>query len=183
MQPSKGHKLKLNEFNRIYEKTYTPLCLFANHFLEDLETSKDVVQEVFVKIWEDKIEFINENTIKSYLYTSVRNRSLDYLRSNSYRKTFPLTTKKLKELETEPFFLREIVVVETSDIIENAINTLPEKCAKIIRLSAKGLTNANIAEKLGLSVNTVKTQKKIAFKRLKPILKEHFFLITFFFGN
>lgn len=89
----------------------------------------------------------------------------------------------MEELESETFFLREVVVVEASDIIENAINTLPKKCASIIRLSAKGLTNANIAEKLGLTINTIKTQKKIAYKRLKPILKEHFILIAFFFEN
>jgi len=183
MRRINGHKLKLSEFNRLFKKTYNPLCLFANKYLEDLETSKDIVQDVFIKIWEDKVTFINETAIKSYLYTSVRNRSIDYLRNKSFRKTFPFNTKKMEELETETFFLREVVVVETSDIIENAINTLPKKCAKIIRLSAKGLTNANIAEKLGLTINTVKTQKKIAYKRLKPILKEHFIFIAFFFEN
>lgn len=183
MRRINGYELKLRDFNRLFSETYTPLCLFANKYLENLETSKDIVQDVFIKIWEDKVTFINETTIKSYLYTSVRNRSLDYLRSKSYRKTFPLNTKKMEELESETFFLREVVVVEASDIIENAINTLPKKCASIIRLSAKGLTNANIAEKLGLTINTIKTQKKIAYKRLKPILKEHFILIAFFFEN
>lgn len=143
--------------------------------------SKDIVQDVFVKVWEDKIEFKNETNIKSYLYTSVKNKSLDYLKSKRYKSTDYFSTIKMEEVKTDAFFMREVVVLETSVIIENAINTLPNKCAQIIRLSAKNFTNAEIAESLSVSINTVKTQKKIAYKRLKPILKEHFIFIAFIF--
>jgi RNA polymerase sigma-70 factor (ECF subfamily) len=148
-----------------------------------LEVSKDIVQEVFIKIWEDKIEFQNENTIKSYLYTAVKNKSLDYLKSKYVKTTEHFSNSDMEKLETEPFFLREVVILETSSIIENAINTLPNKCAQIIKLSIKDFTNAQIAEELGISVNTVKTQKKIGYKRLKPLLKDYFILIAFIFES
>lgn len=148
-----------------------------------MEVSKDMVQDVFVKIWEDKVEFQNENTIKSYLYTSVKNKSLDYLKSKRVKSTDHFSTSEMEKMETEPFFLREVVIVETSSIIENAINSLPQKCAQIIRLSIKDFTNAEIGEALGISINTVKTQKKIAHKRLKPLLKDYFILIAFIFDT
>ena len=89
----------------------------------------------------------------------------------------------MEKLETEPFFLREVVILETSSIIENAINTLPNKCAQIIKLSIKDFTNAQIAEELGISINTVKAQKKIAYKKLRPLLKDYFILIAFIFDT
>ena len=157
------------------------MCFFANGYVEDIETSKDIVQNVFIKIWEDNVEFKSELTVKSYLYTSVKNKSLDYLKSKDYRSLEFVSTLKMEQLESDSFFMREVVIVEASDIIEKAINSLPNKCAQIIRLSAKSFTNLEIATKLNISINTVKSQKKIAYKRLKPILKEHFILISFIF--
>tara|TARA_R110002049_G_scaffold33017_6_gene109020 strand:- start:5326 stop:5808 length:483 start_codon:yes stop_codon:yes gene_type:complete len=159
------------------------LCLFANKYVNDLEVSKDIVQDVFIKIWVDKIVFENKNSIKSYLYTSVKNKSLDYFKSKRYKTTDHFSTGEMEQLETQSFFLREVVVLETSSIIETAINTLPNRCAHIIRLSMKGLTNSDIAEELGISINTVKAQKKIAYKRLKPLLKNYFVLVAFIFDQ
>jgi RNA polymerase sigma-70 factor (ECF subfamily) len=172
--------LTLKEYKSLFQKLYTSLCLFANKYVENIEVSKDIVQEVFIKVWEDKIEFQNENSIKSYLYTAVKNRSLDYLKSKRYKSTDHLPIKDLEKLETEPFFLREVVILETSNIIEEAINTLPNKCAQIIRMSIKSFTNMEIAKELGVSINTIKAQKRIAYKRLKPLLKEHFALLLLF---
>jgi RNA polymerase sigma-70 factor (ECF subfamily) len=87
----------------------------------------------------------------------------------------------MEDMETEPFYLREVVVLETHNIVEKAIKTLPKKCAQIIRLSINNFTNPEIATELGISINTVKAQKKIAYKKLKPILKDYFILIAFVF--
>ena len=177
------YKLKLKEYNNLFNLMYKPLCLFSNKYIRNLAVSKDIVQDVFIKIWEDKIEFNNENVIKSYLYISVKNKSLDYLKSKLYKSTDFLSTKNIENLETEVFFLREVVLTETSFIIENAINTLPNKCAKIIIMSLKGLTNSEIANELELSINTIKTQKKIAYKRLRPLLKKFFIFSAFVFNG
>lgn len=173
--------LTLKEYKNIFDTMYSTLCLFSNNYIEDLDISKDIVQEVFIKIWEDKIEFQHENTVKSYLYTAVKNRSLDYLKSKHYKSTQSLVIEDIADWETDPFYLREVVISETSLIIEKAIDTLPKKCAQIIKLSIKGMSNTEIVEELGISLNTIKTQKKIAYKRLKPLLKECFVLIAFIF--
>ncbi|MBJ6369602.1 RNA polymerase sigma-70 factor [Snuella sedimenti] len=175
------YKLTLKEYEGLFNKLYTSLCLFSNKYVTDLEASKDIVQDVFIKVWEDKIEFKNEHTIKSYLYTSVKNKSLDYLKSTRHKSTDRLAINDIEKIEKRSFFLREVVIIETSSIIDKAINSLPSKCAQIIRLSIKEFTNVQIAEELGVSINTVKTQKKIAYKKLKPLLKDYFTLIAFVF--
>ena len=177
------YQLTLKKYKNIFDKLYASLCLFSNKYVNNIEVSKDVVQDVFIKIWEDKVEFKNEDTIKSYLYTAVKNKSLDYLKTKRYKTTDRFSLKEMEKLETEPFFLREVVIIETSNIIENAINTLPNRCAQIIQLSIKGYTNAEIASELDISINTVKTQKKIAYKRLKPLLKDYFILIAYIFNS
>ena len=168
------YKLTIKEYKNLFDKLYISLCLFSNKYIDDIDISKDLVQDVFIKIWEEKIVFKNENNIKSYLYTSVKNKSLDYLKSKRYKSTDNFSANQIEQLENESYFLREVVVVEASNIIEKAINTLPNKCANIIRLSIKDLKNSEIAEELGISINTVKAQKKIAYKRLKPLLKDYF---------
>lgn len=178
---SEPYQLTLKEYEKAFDSLYTLLCLFANKYLNDLEASKDIVQVVFIKIWEDNIGFRSEENIKSYLYTSVKNKSLDYIKSKRVKSTEKLSSLKIEDIETEPFYLREVVVLETHSIIEKAIQTLPKKCAQIIRLSINNFTNPEIATELGISINTVKAQKKIAYKKLKPILKDYLILIAFVF--
>ena len=178
MQDTTRYTLSLKEYKSHFNTLYTPLCLFSFKYIEDLDISKDIVQDVFIKIWEDNIEFQSEDTIKSYLYSSVKNKSLDYLKTKHFKLKERLSVENMEKLESEPFFMREVVISETSIIIESAINTLPKKCAKIIRLSFKNLTNMEIATELGISLNTVKTHKKIAYKRLKPILKNYMAIIA-----
>ncbi|MCI9846842.1 RNA polymerase sigma-70 factor [Flavobacterium pectinovorum] len=175
------HKLTLKEYNNVFKKQYPTLCTFSNTYIDNLEVSKDIVQEVFIKIWEDQIEFQDDNTIKSYLYTSVKNKSLNYLKSKQFKATESFPSKDIAELETDPFYFREVAISETVKLVEKAVNTLPAKCALIIKLSLQGLTNAEIAEELGLTLHTIKAQKKIAYKRLKPLLKESFVIIAFVF--
>ncbi|MBD0823240.1 RNA polymerase sigma-70 factor [Aestuariibaculum marinum] len=173
------HSISLKEFKEYFDNQYMSLCLFANKYIGDMEIAKDIVQDVFVKIWEEKITFKNESNIKTYLYTSVKNKSLDFLKSKTYKATNKLTDLDIQKLETEPFFLREVVVQETSKIIHEAIATLPKKCAEILLLSIQDYSNQDIANELQISINTVKAQKKIAYKKLKPILKEYFLFIAF----
>jgi len=176
-----SYQLSLKEYRNIFHSLYKPLCLFANSYVENIDASKDLVQDVFIKIWEDQVDFQSEACVKSYLYTAVKNKSLDYLKSKRYKSTDYLSAQKMEDINTDAFFMREVVVLETAVILEKAIGTLPSKCAQIIRLSAKNCSNAEIADTLNISINTVKAQKKIAYKRLKPLLKEHFILIAFLF--
>jgi RNA polymerase sigma-70 factor (ECF subfamily) len=180
---SDRHKLSLSDFSKLFNKNYSSLCLFALKYVENLDVSKDLVQDVFIKIWEDSIEFKSENSVKSFLYTAVRNKCMDHLKSKSVRTKVPLDPRQMEILDSDSFFLREVVVQESAAIIEKAINSLPIRCSEIVRLSAKGLTNDHIAEVLGLSVNTVKTQKRIAYSRMRPLLRDFFYFCFFITGQ
>ncbi|WPR71389.1 RNA polymerase sigma-70 factor [Flavobacterium sp. NG2] len=176
-----GNSLSLKEYKVLFDTYYTSLCLFANKYLGDLDLSKDVVQEVFVKLWHHQIVLENENAIKSYLYTCVKNKSLDYLKSKSFNSCQQLTDKELQLCESEQFFEKELLLEEVERMVDIAVNTLPFKCKEIIRLSLKGFKNNQISEELSISINTVKTQKKIAYQKLRPVLKVMFgFLMVFF---
>ena len=183
MSEQNVHKLSLAAYKSHFDMLYVPLCLFANKYVQNLNTAKDLVQEVFIKIWEDQIAFKKENAIKSYLYTAVKNKSLDHLKSVYHRSSERFSKEELEQMETEAFFVREVIVSETATLIENAVNTLPKKCAQIIKLSLKEYSNKEIAQELSISVNTVKAQKRIAYQKLRPILKESFFLIAYIFGS
>lgn len=173
--------LSAKEYKSIYDTLYEALCLFANKYMDDIELAKDIVQDIFIKIWEEEIPFYNNTHVKSFLYTAVRNHSIDYLKKSQVKNTFFLLQQDdFEDAESDPFFLQEVTIAETANIINNAIDTLPFQCAKIIKLSIKGLSNQEIADELALSLNTIKAQKKIAYKRLKPILKDLFVLLAFY---
>lgn len=177
------YTLSYREYENLFKGQYQSLCLFANKYLVNLDTAKDIVQEVFIKVWENKISFHRESNVKSYLYTSVRNKCLDYLKSKDHHITSDITEDILKNMEGETFFSREVLISETSLLLEEAINTLPNKCANIIRLAINDLSNAEVAKELNISIHTVKAQKQIAYKRLRPLLKDYFIIIAFIFGN
>lgn len=171
--------LSAKEYKSLFDGMYSSLCIFADTYLKDLDVSKDIVQDVFIKVWEHKIEFINEHSVKSYFYTSIKNKSLDYLKSHYVRNTDAFSLADVKRLEDDSFFMNEVVISEVSNIVQKAISTLPPKCAEILKLSIQNYKNEEIASLLGISINTVKAQKKIAYKRLKPMLESCLSLISY----
>lgn len=167
---SNKYELSLKDYKKIFDGLYPQLCVFAYKYLNNLDMSKDMVQDVFIKVWEDDIFFQNENHATSFFYKAVKNKCLNYLKSKHYKTTERLELEKLVEYESDEFFMAEAVVVETTVIIKKAINKLPNKAAEVIRLSIKDYTNNEIAEKLSISVNTVKDHKKVAYRKLREVL-------------
>ena len=169
--------MSLKEYKVLFDTYHTSLCLFSNKYLRDLDVSKDVVQGVFVKLWHHQIVLENDNAIKSYLYTCVKNKSLDYLKSKEFNCYQKLSEDELEIYESDHFFEKELLIEEVERMVNQAVNTLPFKCKEIIRLSLKGFKNSQISEELSISINTVKTQKKIAYQKLRPVLKVMFTFI------
>ena len=165
--------LTLNEYKELFKSHYPSLCLFANSYLKDHSGSKDVVQDAFISLWEKKTDFELQTSARSYLYTVVKNRCIDILRSSRVRLTENhVKIETLQRKDTDLFFYKEVVTAETTSILHTAIKELPPKCAKIITLAMRGFTNDDIATELSISVNTVKTQKKIAYSKLRELLQK-----------
>lgn len=180
MPNGKSHSERLKDFKSLFEVLYPPLCLFANSYLHDMDTSKDIVQEVFIKIWEKKPSFKNYNTAKAYFYTTVKNRCLNYLKSKHYRTMERPTTADLALLQSEDYFLAEMVSVETYAQLHRAIGQLPEKTGKVVQLSLNKYTTKEIAVELSVTQSTVRTQKSIAYQKLKGLLSHFNFFFTAF---
>ena len=169
-----------NLYDELYNSLYASLCVFSNKYVNNLEKSKDIVQEVFIKIWNHKILLEEEDALKAYLYISIRNKSLDYLKSKEFKLKRKAVKIDIAVLESDDYFEKEVLIEEVSRLVDTALRTLPNKCREIVELSMKGRHNDEIAEELNISINTVKSQKKIAYKKLKPLLKDcYVFLLLF----
>ena len=155
-------------FQELFYSWHRPLCFFASRIIKDQDVAEDLVQDVFVAFWKyDLSAFPNEKTIRTFLYTSVRNGCLNYLRDLEIRARNDRKAVPESEVVTELF--------EASD-------ELPERCREIFYMAyLQEKEEKQIAELLRVSVNTVKTQKQRAKAYLKGRLGELFVYMTLFF--
>ena len=138
---------RLNEFEQLFRTYFKPLCGFAMKYVKDLDDSKEVVHDVFVIVWGKFDDLGADVNYKSYLYTAVKNRCLNFIRSRSKLVKFDKAVEKTLISETHD-------ALETSELereIEMAIDTLPNKCRHVFKLSRfEGLKYAEIAKKMDI---------------------------------
>lgn len=157
-------------FEMIFHHFYSPLCNFATKIVGKPEVAEEIVADAFFKIWKNRQSINLTHTFSSYLYTSVKNHCLDYL-----KKQKPI----FKEISTTHPFPQEenpeklLIQQEIIEKVEKAIETLPDQCKTIFRLSRdKGLKYQEIADLLQISIKTVETQMGRALKSLRLTLKD-----------
>jgi RNA polymerase sigma-70 factor (ECF subfamily) len=156
----------------LLKQFYSPLCLFADRLVADKAAAEDIVGESFIKLWNKRCDFESTQNIKAFLYITVRNASLNYLKR---LKRDSLNKKQLAYLsgEKEEFVLNEMIRAELLKEIMHEINNLPEQCGKVLKLAyLSGLRNQEIANVLNISVHTVKNQKARAVQLLKLRLRD-----------
>ena len=166
-----------NTFRTYFDNHFRPLCAFGYRYLGDTEAVQDQVQSVFISLWDNRGNFENEKGVKAFLYTSVRNKCLNHLKHLSVRQKHE--EKLIYELESTQFFTQHVIEEDTFNLLYQEIENLPTSARKIMLLALKGLKNKAIAETLGISENTVKTQKKIAYSKLKDKLSGSIMTILF----
>jgi RNA polymerase sigma-70 factor (ECF subfamily) len=159
-------------FKQVFDLFYNALCAFSIKYIQDWDAVEDIVQEVFVTFYEHKKEFENIQSIKAYLYTAARNKCLNFLKHRTVIQRHEQAL--IYELESSQFFTSHVIEEETFNLLYAEIRQLPEGSQAIMLLAVKGLKNKEIAEKLQISENTVKTQKKIAYTKIKENLKTVF---------
>lgn len=178
--PKEPHKI-VHSFEELFRNNYAKLCLFAKQFLKDDDAAKDIVQEAFVTYWNNRNELASaEASINSFLYASVKNACLNKLRRQKLEHLF-LNNQDADPSE-EAAVLNAMIRSEVITELHKVITTLPENCQKIFRMGyLEGLKNPQIAEELGLSINTVKTQKKRGLQLLRVRLNPDFFALLSLF--
>lgn len=179
-------------FEYVFKTYYDSLCRYAEEILKDRDYAEDVVENLFVRIWEDRKKINYHTSIRSYLYRSTYNASLNILRKkkseNKYRDFFIHHSdfSKTHVYGSSSFPLSGIIENELDEIIGKVIDDLPPQCKKIFLMSrVEDLSHKEIAKKLNLSVNTVKCQIMNALKKIQVVLKDlivvwGFFMIDFF---
>lgn len=169
----------LKAFKEFFDDYYVMLCVFAAKYLKDDEQCKDVAQEALADYWEKRERFDDIYKVKGYLYTITRNHCLNILRHEKVSQGY--SEKCRRELESEGVFEDQVVAQETYFLVWKAVNALPPQMQTIIRYSLNGLTNPQIAKEMGIGEGSVKSLKQTAYRKLRVELKEHFYLLLFFY--
>lgn len=157
-------------FDNFYLTNYKYFFLAAFNYLKDAGLAEEVVNDVFVRLWENAPTIGIESSLKAYIYRAVINRSLDALDKHQRRQRrhqafsrLPQATFELKEMEGNELKIR----------LYKAIDELPEQCRKIFRMSRfEELKQQEIADKLGISIKTVKNHITHALKQLNKVVTD-----------
>lgn len=162
-------------FEALFRSYYPGLCQYATRLLNDAQMAEETVQELFVRLWEKRSRNVIETSVKNYLFRSVKNQCLNYIKHNQIKLAY--AQKVLAEAETSSSEDHE-AEAELIRKIEESIASLPDKRREIFRLNRQeGLKYREIAEKLNISVKTVETQMGLALKSLREKLRD--FLLLF----
>ena len=175
-------------FEKIYCTYYNILYAYILEILENRLFVEDVIEDVFVTIWEKRETFSLEVSFKSYLLRAARNASLDFIRKKNVRENYKNKIEQKYRIESgyELFNVLEsdsFQQKELKESIDNAIAALPRKCRKVFKLSRYfKLKNKEIAHRLNISENTVEKHMGTALSKLREMLSKHYdFLVLFYF--
>lgn len=171
-------------FEQLYERHWFQLYQSAFYLLRETGAAKDIVQDIFIWVWENRKD-LHISNVKAYLKSAVRFKVANYIRSGNIREGFFNELVAITSSELAPSGDEAAHIKELQRIIHEAILQLPEKCREVYLLSKEeGLSNRQIAERLGISIKTVEAQMTIALKRLRTRIGFHMILmITWLFSG
>ena len=170
---------EINNIEPLFLKHHAMLCNIANNIVNDRDNAKDIVQDVFIGLWQNR-NTVNWNTsLKGYLIKSTANRSINWLEKNSRNISFENSGIEPSENVVD----QTMGANELQEKVKASIEKLPPKCKAIFVLSrSEGMKYRQIAEHLDISVKTVENQMSIALERLRNDLKSQFLIgISLFF--
>lgn len=167
---SKGDKAA---FSVVFTAYYADLVMFAFTFLKEKEASEEIIQDVFVKLWDNRESLEIKSSLKSFMLKSVQNKCIDMLRHKKIKNRYSdeiLNYPVIHENQTEDYILHS----ELEGIIGKLLQELPEKVNQAYVLNRfDGYTYSEIAEKLNVSVRTVEVRISRALGFLREKLKEY----------
>lgn len=167
-----GDELGLRQLFDLY---YTPLCVLSLKYIDSFEQAEDIVQNVFIDFWEKKRFFLISLSLRSYLFTTVKNNSLFFLKQNS-RIHF--------ECLEDQYDIQMDEILEVEDLekkkeqLYKELDNLPSQCRRVFEaIVFENLRYKEIAKELDVSVNTIKTHYSRALKQLRSSLNIIIFIL------
>lgn len=174
-------------FESVFKFWYEPLVNFADEYISDLESARNIVQTIFMKLWE-KHEMVDPSSnLKSYLYMATRNSCLSHIRhlkveSDYFRRTYKngenlqLNYEALEELDID-----QIDFSKLETIIQETIDSLPERCREVFLMSRiQDMKNKQIAERLDITVKAVEANITRALTKLRENTRQYLPELAFF---
>lgn len=169
-------------FDEVFLKHFKSLHAYAFTMIKEKDDAEEIVQNVFVRVWTKRTQLKSDGFLKSFLYRSVHNESLNYLKHQKVRSNFNVHYTDAVKNEIGDLN-KEIMATELEKNIHKAINDLPDKCRDVFQLSRfDQLKYQEIADALNISIKTVENQMGKALKilRLKVV---DFLVLIFLFLN
>lgn len=158
-------------FDFVFSYYYTGLCTYTRRWVSDPDVAEDLVQDFFVRLWTNSSNIVITTSLKSYFFTSVKNRSINHLKHLKTKEKFG---NQIINGSTEEYSNWEFTEPELTELIEKGMQKLPPRCREIFILSRfEGKDNGKIAEMLGISKRTVELQISNALKILRSELKDY----------
>lgn len=166
-------------FERVFRTFYVPLCDYAVMILGEQSEAEDVVQDLFMYIWKNRAEIKVQESVKSYLFTSVRFRALNVLKHRTIRlKHGTALGVFIEDLMNTGYSEEEAQRIEQ---IKQVLQTLPVQCRTVFTMSClDGKKYKEIADELGISVNTVKSHIMKAYREIRARVGSDNSLVLFF---
>lgn len=161
-------------FHELFLRFFNYLVVYAMRRVQRRDVAEDIVQEVFVNVWEGDKEFNSYVGFRAFLYNAVANRCMDYLKHEAVADRYA-SVVMMKECEWDEL---DMVEEEMYRELHLAVQELPERCRAVFELHLEGKKNEEIARLLELSVLTVKSYKKNAMHYLKKRLGNLYFLLN-----
>lgn len=154
-------------FDRVFLEYHKPLCLFSMKYLKSIEDSEEVVQSVFLKLYEKDIELNSDDEMRLFLYKSVYNACLNFLRSKARKETRDKEYSSALSINAHPP-LYDILRAEMVAILQNELTYLPKIQADVIKMCYfEELSNEEVAKTLNLSLQTIKNYKNMGLKKIR----------------
>jgi RNA polymerase sigma-70 factor (ECF subfamily) len=167
----------------VFDEFFAPLVNFAAKITCNWEEGKDVANDAFQKLWERHANFKTKENIRAFLFITVRNSCLNYLKSEERKRKAQKEIRYTSDENTHES-IEDYVHVKMSNAddlqrFNEAVEALPAQCKAVFKLICLGYSNSEIAAKLNTSINTVEVQKNRALNKLrvsvmtKQLLKPH----------
>ena len=171
----------VNALEKLYKQVFHSLVHYAASITGQAHLAEEIVQDVLLKLWQNRSIIVVQGSFRSYLFQAVHNHALNALRQQkTLRQSVnrPGTEELWKFIaeyyDLDDHLMDKIYADETEEIIERAVNELPDQCLRVFRMSRfESLKNEEIARILSMSENTVKTHIYRALQKISEVLKRN----------
>lgn len=161
-------------FEMLFREFYSPLCHFAAGFVSDMDAAQEIVQEFFYNYWKNREKIQIRISVKSYLYSSIRNMALKHIEQQQVRRRYAAQVLAASEESQQVDQLDQLQAKEMQKVIDQTLAALPDRCSLIFRMSRlEGKKYHEIAEALSISVKTVEANIGKALQHLRLNLEKY----------